>query len=253
MKYIYGPVTSWRLGSSLGIDLLSQKEKICNFNCLYCQLGENTSYSIKRNLYVSTEKVIEELEKLPVCQIDYITFSGRGEPTLAKNLGETIRAIKKFHKEPIVVITNSSLMKEDEVREELLFADCVIAKLDIPSQKLLKLINKPARGIQFEEIYHSLVDFRKEYAGKLALQIMVMDENKKIVDRLARLSLELNPDEVQINTPLRPCRVKPLLKEEIFEIKGYFKGLKTISVYDKKIHKVKPISYEETLLRRGEG
>jgi len=228
MKYIYGPVASWRLGSSLGIDLLSQKEKICNFNCIYCQLGKNSDYSTKRNLYLPTQEVIEELERFPVCPIDYITFSGRGEPTLAKNLGETIKAIKKFRKEPIAVLTNSSLLKEDEVREELLLADCVIAKLDIPSQKLLELINKPARGIKFKEIYNSLRDFRKEYVGKLALQIMVIDENKKIVDRLAKLSWELNPDEVEINTPLRQCRVKPLLKEEIFEIKGYFKGLNVI-------------------------
>lgn len=251
MKYIYGPVPSWRLGSSLGIDLLSQSEKVCNFDCNYCQLGRDLSYSMERKVYVSTSEVIEELQRLPECQIDYITFSGRGESTLAKNLGDTIKSIKTLRKEKVAVLTNSSLMNMVDVRENLLLADFVIAKLDASSQKILESINKPASGIKFNEIYQGIKLFRKEYAGKLALQIMFIDENKEFAHRLAELSLELKPDEVQINTPLRLCEIKPLSPNEIFEIKGHFIGLNVITVYDKKLQDVKPISPEDTLKRRG--
>lgn len=206
---------------------------------------------MERKVYVSTSEVIEELQRLPECQIDYITFSGRGESTLAKNLGDTIKSIKTLRKEKVAVLTNSSLMNMVDVRENLLLADFVIAKLDASSQKILESINKPASGIKFNEIYQGIKLFRKEYAGKLALQIMFIDENKEFADRLAELSLELKPDEVQINTPLRLCEIKPLSPNEIFEIKGHFIGLNVITVYDKKLQDVKPISPEDTLKRRG--
>ena len=98
-KYIYGPVSSWRLGSSLGVDLLSGREKLCSFDCIYCQLGEIKTHTAQRRLYVPTKKVIAEIKTLPNIHVDYIAFSGRGEPTLAVNLGRTIKAIKKLRKE----------------------------------------------------------------------------------------------------------------------------------------------------------
>ncbi|MFH1338585.1 MAG: radical SAM protein, partial [Candidatus Omnitrophota bacterium] len=90
-RYVYGPVASWRLGISLGIDLLSAAGKICNFDCIYCQLGKGSRYAEKPKACVKTSEIIKELKELPGLKIDYITFSGRGEPTLAKNLGQAIR------------------------------------------------------------------------------------------------------------------------------------------------------------------
>ncbi|MDD5532218.1 MAG: hypothetical protein PHC52_05460 [Syntrophales bacterium] len=85
-KYVYGPVDSWRLGVSLGIDLLSQDAKVCTFDCSYCQLGRTPAYTTERRLYVSTEEILEEMAGLPEVEEDHITFSGIGEPTLARNL-----------------------------------------------------------------------------------------------------------------------------------------------------------------------
>lgn len=248
-KYIYGPVPSWRLGSSLGIDLLSQEGKICNFNCIYCQLGENLNYTQERKLYVPTEEIIKELRMLPEVHIDYITFSGRGEPTLAINLGKTITAVKKLRKEPIATLTNGVLIERKDVREELSLADFVAVKLDAPSRESLEKINRPAPGIRLENILNGIKEFRKEYTGKLALQIMFIDEN---AGKLAQLAHEIHPDEVQINTPLRACPVKPLSPSSINKIKKQFEGLNIISVYDVERRKVKPISAKDTLKRRGE-
>jgi len=261
-KYIYGPVPSWRLGSSLGIDLLSQEEKICNFDCVYCQLGTTKKHTVERKIYVPIKEVIEELERLPAAQIDYITFSGRGEPTLAANLGEAIKAIKLIRKEPVAVLTNSSLMDKEEIRKELLFSDFVIAKLDAYSPESLQQINRPAKDIEFASILDGIKEFRKEYQGKLALQIMFIDKNKDDVNKLIYLTNYIKPDEAQINTPLRPCNIKPLSKEAILKIKEafnsackgefYHKEINVVSVYDERVLKeVLPISDEDTLKRRG--
>jgi wyosine [tRNA(Phe)-imidazoG37] synthetase (radical SAM superfamily) len=251
-KYIYGPVPSWRLGSSLGIDLLSCEDKICTFDCIYCQIGKRSRYTIERGVYVPKEAVIQELKSLPAdCKIDYITFSGRGEPTLAENLGEAINAVKALQKGAVAVITNSSLMDKKEIRLELSQADFVIAKLDGASQKSVELINKPASGIGFESIFNSLVEFRREYKGKLAIQIMFIDENKEPAAKLAELCAKIKPDEVQINTPLRHCGVKPLSREKILMIEGYFKGMRVVSVYGAELKGVSPLNQEDTLKRRG--
>jgi len=126
-KYIYGPVPSWRLGSSLGIDPLSKDGKVCSFDCLYCQLGETKFLTDERKKFVPGEEVIGELDSLPTLKIDYITFSGMGEPTLASNLGQMIKAIKKIRKEKIAVLTNSSLMHREDVQKDLFCADFVVA------------------------------------------------------------------------------------------------------------------------------
>lgn len=255
-KYIYGPVPSWRLGSSLGIDLLSQEEKICNFDCVYCQLGPTKEHASERKIYVPIEKVIEELSRIPRTGIDYITFSGRGEPTLAANLGEAIKAVKLIRKEPVAVITNGSLMASDEVREELTSADFVIAKLDGCSPEFLREINRPARGIEFKGVVEGIKAFRKEYQGKLALQIMFLSENKDDVDKYTHLANYIRPDEIQLNTPLRPCNVNPLSRDEIAGIRSDFifacKEIKIASVYGESAPEhVVSISDEDTLKRRG--
>ena len=157
--FVYGPVSSWRLGASLGVDLLSREEKICSFDCLYCQLGQTDVHTTERKVYVPTEALLEEISALPPeLQIDFITFSGRGEPTLAANLGTAIEAVKKVRREPVAILTNASLVDRKEVRAEMARADLVVAKLDACSDELLRLINRPAAGIVFDEILDGLHD-----------------------------------------------------------------------------------------------
>lgn len=249
-KFIYGPVASWRLGSSLGIDVINE-DKICTFDCIYCQLGKTIIYPQERKVWVSTNKVIEEVCSLPPFKIDYITFSGMGEPTAAKNLGETIEAIKKVRKEPIAVLTNSSLMDREEVRGELSLADFVMVKLDASSQESLEKVNRPMEGITLDAILQGIKKFRREYDGKLGLQIMFMKENKKKAEELAFLAGEIRPDEIQINTPLRPCNVDPLPKDELLEIKQHFGKMKVVSVYEEKMKRISSINTEDTVRRRG--
>ncbi len=250
-KYIYGPVSSWRLKKSLGIDPLSQKEKVCTFDCIYCQLGRTKIYTKERKTFVPEEKIIEEINSLPEIDIDYITFSGRGEPTLAKNISKIVDLIKNKRKEKIAVITNSSLLIKKEVRKDLLDVDFVLAKLDASCEEIFQKINRPAPEIKFNKLLKGIIKFKEEFKGKLALQIMFIDLNKNNANEIAKIAKEINPDEIQINTPLRPCKVSPLKKEFIYETMKFFKDFKCINVYDFRKKKVLPISKKKTLERRG--
>lgn len=250
-KYIYGPVLSWRLGSSLGIDLLSQKEKTCNYNCTYCQIGRNSNYVSKRKVYVPTESIISELKLLPEINIDYITFSGKGEPTLAKNLGETIKAIRKIKDNKIAVLTNSSLIDRPDVREELSLADFVSIKLDAHSQESFVAINNPSPNLKFENILKGIFEFKNIYKNRMALQIMFIQENKNSASKIAELANKINPDEVQLNTPLRECECRPVSPKEMAKIKEHFSGLNIKTVYDIKRKKITPINIKDTTKRRG--
>lgn len=247
---IYGPVPSWRLGRSLGIDLLSSEGKTCSFDCTYCQLGRTANPLAERREFVSIDEVATALEQIRDVAADYATFSGMGEPTLASNLGQAIRLAKSILRLPVAVLTNSSLMPREDVRHELGLADVVVTKLDAPSQELFNIINRPIVGYSLDEILQGIRYFRSEYKGKLALQMMLVEANKDYAAEMARIAAELSPDEVQINTPLRPCGVKPLTSEEVTAIRHEFSGLKVVTVYQAARPEVTPLSLKETLRRR---
>ncbi|MFH1710355.1 MAG: radical SAM protein [bacterium] len=252
MKYIYGPVSSWRLGRSLGVDLVSG-DKTCTFDCLYCQLGITIRHLIKRDIFAPALEIFKELESLPPLDIDYITLSGTGEPTLAANLGEVIMEIKRHFNKPVAVLTNSSLMHDPKVRKELSFADKVIAKLDAPNEEILRKINRPTNGITFDMIIEGIKKFNEEYPGKLSLQIMFMYANIDKAKAIAKLAKDIGLVEVEVNTPLRPCAVRPLPPEELQPVKSFFEPLKVYSVYDVPRQAVKPFDLKKTKMRRPEG
>ncbi|UCD55601.1 MAG: radical SAM protein [Candidatus Omnitrophota bacterium] len=231
-KYIYGPVSSWRLGRSLGIDVICRgKDRVCSFDCIYCQAGKTRILSDRRKVFAPTREIIEEIKTLPPLKFDYITFSGAGEPTLAKNLGEIIKEIRKIRKAKIAVLTNSSIIDRKDVQRDLRLADFVIAKLDAHNHSLFTKINKPVKKIKFDNIVKGLKEFKSRYKGKFALQIMFVKENKRYAREIAHLACGIKPDEIQINTPLRPCEVTPLPKKELDKIEGFFKGITYVSVY----------------------
>lgn len=251
-KFIYGPVASWRLGRSLGVDLISTSEKKCNFDCVYCQIGRNSSYKTQRETFVKTEDILSEIRNLPKdLAIDYITFSGKGEPTLAANIGEVISEIKKVRQDKIAILTNSILLGDKQVRDEIKNADLIVCKLDGMTDEVLKKVNNPPAGITIEKILSGIEDLKREFSGKISLQIMFVQDNKHQAKDFADFARKINAQEVQINTPLRECGIKPLSPKEIDGIKKEFKGLNIISVYDEEREADKPINVNETQKRRG--
>jgi len=208
LKYIFGPVPSRRLGRSLGVDLVPYKT--CTFDCVYCDLGRTTHKTVSRQSYVPPEEIQGELElylsvldKKP----DYITLSGSGEPTLNTDIGETIRRIKEITSTPIAVLTNSSLLSLNEVRMDLSEADVVLPSLDAITPASFEYINRPHQSLKIEEIISGLIQFRKEYRGQIWLEVVFcrgINDDKEEIERLKGVIERIQPDRVQLNTPVRP-------------------------------------------------
>ena len=104
---------------------------------------------------------------------------------------------------------------------------------------------------KLENIIQAIYDFRSIFNGKLALQIMFLEDNKHQAEEIAEIAKKIKPDEVQINTPLRPCEVEPLGEKEMKQISKCFKGMNVINVYEKEKKEVSSLSDEDTLRRRG--
>lgn len=200
---VYGPVHSWRVGASLGVDLLLETS-ICSFNCIYCQLGDIQLKTAERRLYVPTARVEQDLRQSAWETADIITFSGSGEPTLALNLGEVIHFVKEYTGKPVLVLTNATLLHDDTVIRDLREADIVACKLDAASEAGLRQINRPVPGVTLESIVAGIRALKEQHPGKVALQCMFMPANLREVELLAGLIKTIRPDEVQLNTPKRP-------------------------------------------------
>ena len=204
---MFGPVPSRRLGRSLGVDLVPFKT--CPFDCVYCQLGGTTTKTAKTDVYVPTEEVLAEvaakLAGKPDC--DYITISGSGEPTLHRDLGRIIAAIKAMTDVPVAVLTNGALLNNPDVRRALAQADLVMPSLDAGDAKTFQRINRPCPAVTFQSVLEGLKAFRREYSGSLCLEVfLVADVNasESQVRKIKAILDQVRPDRVDVNTVTRP-------------------------------------------------
>jgi wyosine [tRNA(Phe)-imidazoG37] synthetase (radical SAM superfamily) len=211
MKHLFGPVPSRRLGFSLGVDIIPFK--VCSLDCIYCQLGRTTEKTTQRKEYVPIAPVIEELKDWiqKGGKADYITLSGSGEPTLNSRFGDIIDEIKKITDIPVAVITNSTLLTDEAVRNACLKADLVVPSLDAADQEIFEKINRPASNINIEEIIEALRLFRQQFKGKFWLEIFLIESVNTSVQHIAQLKRAIDiikPDKIQLNTAVRPTAEK---------------------------------------------
>ncbi len=212
---VYGPVSSWRFGRSLGIDIICGN-KVCNFNCIYCQLGQSEAAPSERKVFVATEKVLEAVAgTLPEVEAEALTLSGMGEPTLAKNMGEIIDGLHEISSLPVVVLTNGSTMTSREVRQELNKADVVKAKLDAPDQETFSKLNNPHAALELEAVVSAMHRFAHQTDSYFVLEIMFTPQNMAGDRELALWAEAIEPDEIQINTPRRGAGVERLTDREL--------------------------------------
>ncbi|MDZ7796775.1 MAG: radical SAM protein [Candidatus Marinimicrobia bacterium] len=212
--YLFGPVPSRRLGISLGIDMVPHK--ICTLNCVYCECGPTTRLTTERREYIPFETVSRELDAYlknnPVP--DYITFSGSGEPTLNSRTGDIIKLIKKRYSGiPVAVLTNGTLFSDPDVRRELLKADLVLPSLDAVNSGIFLRLNRPAPGLEVNSHIQGLMDFRREYGGKIWLEVFILqgyNDDKEHLEALRKTLMHIAADKIQINTLDRPGAVKGL-------------------------------------------
>jgi len=199
---------------SLGVDLILHKT--CTFNCIYCECGPTTNLTTKIEEYVLFDKVIKELKHFfknnPVP--DYITFSGAGEPTLNSRIGDVLKFIKSsWPNTPVAVLTNGSLFSDKKVREKLLKADLVLPSLDAASELTFRKINRAFHKLKLSEYIQGLVDFRREFDGKIWLEVLILpgyNDNIRDLELLKKAFERIKPDTIQLNTLDRPGVIKGL-------------------------------------------
>lgn len=232
MKYVFGPVKSRRLGVSLGIDIIPYK--LCSFNCVYCECGATTHLTSEMREYIPADDIIREIDSVLSAspELDVVTFSGSGEPTLNSAIGKIISHLKeRYPRYRVAVLTNSTTMHIPEVRRSIMQADMIFPSLDAASDEVFRRIMKPAAGVNVHDIIEGLVALRREYTGKICLEIFIIEGINDTGEELRLLksaSERISPEEIHLNSLDRPGTekwVRPVSPERMAEIKKFFEPL----------------------------
>ncbi len=215
-NFVFGPVPSRRLGISLGVDVIPPKT--CTLDCIYCEAGRTRRLTKRRRAYVPAAEVVRQVGAAlrKGGRVDWITFSGCGEPTLHSGLGGMIRAVKRMTRIPVAVLTSGTLLSDPRVRRALRDADLVVPSLDAGSARVFRQINRPHPSLRLSRVAEGIARFRRRFPGRLWLEVVLLkgvNDSPRELARIAALAARIRPERVQLNTAVRPparVNAKPL-------------------------------------------
>lgn len=234
-RYIFGPVPSRRLGVSLGVDLLPAK--ICTLDCIYCECGKTKTLTTCRKEYVPAVEVESEIRDYLSGNpdLDYITFSGSGEPTLHSCIGELIKFLKyDYPRYRVALLTNGTLLHEPAVLKQVLDADLVKVSLDAGSVVSFVRINRPHSALQLSRITDGLINFRNIYSKELWVEVFLVkniNDNETELEKIKDFLKLIKPDKIHLNTLDRPGTeswVEAVEKSVMENIAGYLDDARLI-------------------------
>ena len=226
MSTIFGPINSRRFGSSLGIDL-SPSLKQCNFDCLYCELAPSATVSKQENS-VEVKTIIDELKSHLNENIDVITLTANGEPTLYPYMDELIDEIDKIKAQAeTLILTNSATLSERKVFNSLLKLDQVKLSLDAVSKDVFNKIDRPHTNIDISNLVSKVIEFSQIFKGKLFIEILFvygLNDNKDEVKKLNNVLNKINCNRIDLGTIDRPPAypVSGISYKELHEISLMF-------------------------------
>jgi wyosine [tRNA(Phe)-imidazoG37] synthetase (radical SAM superfamily) len=214
---IYGPILSRRLGRSLGINLLPVTHKVCSFDCVYCQYGRTDILTIDppHNIFPGVDEVLESVAYAlsKPRTINYLTFSGNGEPTPHPDFAEIVEGVKHLRDQlrptsKIAIFSNGSRLFRKEMISAINLIDLPMMKLDAGDLLTFGKINRPVNEVGFVDILDGL-----RTNNKLLIQSMLIDgEISNIHGEAYELWAEklsiLKPDAVHIYSTERPTADK---------------------------------------------
>lgn len=247
---IFGPVNSRRFGKSLGIDL-SPALKQCNFDCVYCELKGAKPVKEMQEV-VSVDEVITALKiaLLKHPDIDVITITANGEPTLYPYLDELVSKINEIKGNyKLLILSNGASIVNENIQKTLEKIDIVKLSLDCASAKCFKKIDRPYKDINIDDIISSMIKFSKHYKGSLVIEVLVVDGINDKDEEFEKLNLVLNdikPSRVDISTIDRPpaYKVKQVSMERLEELAHKIKSLH-VSIAYRKDYKGKKNSFSK--------
>ena len=231
MNFIFGPVHSRRLGRSLGIDLFPRK--ICNLNCVYCEVGPTIAPVCKRGVYSSVAAIMAEVDdwcgkRELLEKVDVLTVTAKGEPTLHSELGTILRQLKEKSRKPVAVLTNGTTLMDEAVRQDLMAADIIVPSLDAARPTSFEQVDRPAAGIDLNAVIDGLTLFSLSFTGKIWLEILLVQGMNDTDDDIEALITALRPmrlDRIQLNTVVRPpviATARPLSPEQLAAVAARF-------------------------------
>ena len=244
---VFGPIPSRRLGRSLGVNNIPPKH--CNYSCIYCQLGLTNRMVSKRREFYSPDVIFREAEnkikKLKTAgeKIDYITFVPDGEPTLDINLGIEIKKLKRFGNK-VAVVTNSSLIYDKHVRNDLEAADLVSLKIDSVYSNIWRKINRPHGSLELQYIFEGMLEFASGFKGELITETMLVkgiNDSLESIYKTAEFIRKLNPAKAYILVPTRPPAEGNVKAPNEYNLNSAFRVFNNFSINTEKL-----VHYEGT-------
>ena len=192
---IYGPIHSRRLGTSLGVELMPLDHKLCTFNCVYCECGWNTPVSHPKLPTREEVRIALEARLKEGLQLDVITFSGNGEPTLHPDFLSIIEdtcALRDRYcpNAKVSVLSNSTQLGRPDVVQALRLCDNRILKLDAATDTMMRRIDLPVnKDLTVAQIMEWLVQFD----GDFILQTCFLrgEHNGELIDNTTPEELEV--------------------------------------------------------------
>ena len=215
MAYVFGPIASRRLGVSLGVDLV--KPKTCPLDCVYCESGATTKLTTVRREYVPFDEVIAELDAVLAQhpKLDFVTFSGSGEPTLNSRIGDVVSFVKtKYPEYPLCLLTNAMLFGDAKLLAEIAPVDLVGPSLDGSDAGEFLKINRPAAVFDFDKFVADLTRYTLNTKSRVNLELFIVpgiNDSDASIARFVELVKKMRLDLVQLNTLDRPGTEKSVV------------------------------------------
>ena len=250
---VFGPINSRRFGMSLGIDL-SPKQKSCNFDCVYCELKAAKPVEEIENPPSVSEIISALKEALKAHQnIDVITLTANGEPTLYPHLKELVAKVNEIKgKAKTLILSNGSCVRDQKICEALQGLDIVKFSLDSAVQSTFKKIDRNKSGIEVGELVKAMAKFRKDFKGELVLEILVVagfNDKEEEFTALNEAINEIAPHRVDVGTIDRPpaYNVKGVDASRLEELASKIKGVPVTIARAHKIEQKYEFSKSEIL------
>ena len=232
---VFGPIFSRRLGSSLGINLLPQEGKVCNFDCVYCECGWNKDGLGDRRLPTAEDVRLALTAKLEECRaagtpIDSITFSGDGEPTLNPEFSRIVNLTRQLRDQyypaaKVSVLTNGTRIWHEPVFQALIKVDNPIVKLDAPTDAQVALVNRPVGPYSVERVVNGM----RRFGGRFILQTMFLRgpgwATEQWVEPWMEIVRDVKPREIMVYTIDRETPLKELSKYTVEEMRALVQPL----------------------------
>ena len=244
---VFGPIHSRRLGISLGVNLMPNDGKICSFDCLYCEAGYNaqgqgtTGVPTRKDVHSRLNARLKEMHDKGE-QLDVITFSGNGEPTLHPDFKEIVHDVlslrnKYYPEAKVSVLSNSTMITKKSVIEALKTVDNNILKLDSAISHTMRLINRPKSvNVQSE----GLIEDLKQFSGTCIIQTMMLrgshngvridNTTDEEIDALIAAYLAIKPREVMLYSIDRKTPEEQLEKVEKEELEAIARRIEAAGI-----------------------